>query len=121
MGQHGNHSADTDPQREAAGCDGITRDLQARKNTTALVRRAREVGQVNIAAYAGVSDSLVNRWFAENADAMGRALAFMGLKCVSVRKQCYDPDEVEAIFRLAQRRMNSMRSAEDLNFDDDVE
>jgi len=115
---HGNQNSATPTPRDLAGGGGLSRDQHAQRNTTALVRRARDVGLVNIAAYAGVSDSLVSRWFSENADAMGKALALMGLKCVSVEKQCYDRDEINAIVTLARKRMGDVRSADDLIFDD---
>lgn len=121
MPMHGNQDSATATPRDLAGGDGISRDQQARKNTSTLLRRARAVGHVNIAAYAGVTDTLVSRWFSENADAMGKALALMGLKCVSVDKRCFDPDEIDALVTMARKRMDRVRSADDLDFEDDAE
>lgn len=96
-------------------CKSAQRDETARKNTTAILRNSRSVGQINIADYAGITESMASRWCSENVDALGRALAAMGLKCVPLDAKCVkDQQTLDSLLHWARIGMNSLRSAEDL-------
>lgn len=94
---------------------------RARKNARIIGKHIDDAGLQPTADFAGISKSTVGAWFNENRDAMGKALAFLGLKVVPATMKCYDPEEVGAIFALARARMRDMRSADDLHFDEDME
>ena len=94
---------------------------RARKNARILGKHIEAAGIEPTAAFAGIGKSTVGAWFNENRDAMGKALAFVGLKVVPVDMRCYDPEQIEAIFTLAKTSVRRMRSADDLNFDEDAE
>jgi len=94
---------------------------RARKNARILGRHVAEVGIIETANFAGIGKSTIAAWFNENRDAMGRALAYMGLKVVPANMRCYDPAEIEAILTLARQSVARMRSADDLTFDDETE
>jgi|GEM_PF-4841274 len=98
-----------------APCKGMQRDETARKNTTAILKAARSVGQMNIAEYAGVTESMASRWCAENVDALGKAIAAMGYKLVPIHAKCVkDQQTLDSLLHWARIGMNSLRSAEDL-------
>lgn len=94
---------------------------RARANARMIGRHLDQAGLVPTADFCGMSKSWVHAMFSENRDAMGRALAFLGLKVVPASMKCYGPDEIAAIFELAKKAMRSMRSADDLTFDEEVE
>lgn len=94
---------------------------RARKNARILGKHIEAAGLEQTAAFAGIGKSTVGAWFNENRDAMGKALAFIGLKVVPVDMRCYDPEQIEAIFTLAKTSVRRMRSADDLDFDEDSE
>ena len=115
----------------SAVLDGITRDPtgsdgnapkrveRAQKNTRILIRRARDVGQIHIADYAGISDTTVSTWFSKNADSMGKALAYMELKLLPTTVACvHSQEQLDHLLYWAKIGMASMKSAEDLVFDD---
>lgn len=80
-----------------------------------------DAGLQPTADFAGVSKSTVSAWCNENRDGLGKVLAFLGLKVVPATMRCYDPAEIEAILTLAKSSVRRMRSADDLNFDEDAE
>lgn len=94
---------------------------RGRKNARILGRHIEQAGCVPTADFAGISKSTVSAWFSENRDAMGRALAFMGLKVVPVDKRCYDAAEIEALLALARKQFARMKSADDLDWDEEGE
>lgn len=114
---HGNRDIDTPTPPERTGTRWNPLE-QGRKNARALGKHISMAGIVPTADFAGISKSTVAAWFNENRDALGACLAFAGLKVVSVDKQCYDRDEIDAIFKLAKKAMSAMKSADDLNFED---
>lgn len=60
-------------------CNPVQAREIARKNAQAILRASRAVGQNNIAEYAGITESMASRWCSENVEALGKALAAMGL------------------------------------------
>jgi len=94
---------------------------RARKNARILGKHIEQAGCVPTAEFAGIGKSTVSSWFSEHRDAMGKALAFMGLKVVPVDKQCFDPAEVEALRAMAMKYMARMKSADDLDWDEEHE
>ena len=106
---HEKQSSHSVASLEGAGTDWNPSEVagRARKITRILIKRAAEVGQIHIARYAGVSDSTVSAWFQKNADAMGKALAYMGFKVVPQEMKCYDPDYIDSIFKLAKVGMET--------------
>lgn len=100
-------------------CKPVQRDETARKNATAILRAARSVGQMNIAEYAGITESMASRWCSENVDALGKALAAMGLKLVPSAAKCVkDQATLNHLLHWAKVGMNSLRTADDL-FEDE--
>lgn len=114
---HRNQTVDLSGASEEAGQRRNPLE-RARKNARIIGRHIDDAGLQPVADFAGISKSTVGAWFNENRDAMGKALAFMGLKVVPVTMKCYDPAEIEAILTLARNSVNRMRSADDLNFED---
>ena len=98
----------------------------ARKNEAMIRKRLSRVGLSTVATAMGVSESTVCR-MKEPDDKDGRsqisrwasALDAMGLKCVPVHFQCFDPKEIEALFTLAKGRIERMESAAELVWDDE--
>lgn len=93
----------------------------ARRNARLIGDRLSEAGIQPVADFAGIGKSTVHSWGSENRDALGRMLAFLGLKVVPVNMRCYDPEEVAALFAFAKKHMHRMQSADDLSFDEDPE
>lgn len=92
----------------------------ARKNTQAILRASRAVGQNHIAEYAGITESMASRWCSENVEALGKALAAMNLKLVPAEAKCVkDAATLDELLRWAKRGMNSLRSADDLCWEDE--
>ena len=117
---HRNQTIDLSGAPEPIGQRGNPLE-RARKNARILGKHIEAAGLEPTAAFAGASKSTMGAWFNENRDVMGKALAFMGLKVVPVDMRCYDPEQIEAIFTLAKTSVRRMRSADDLNFDEDAE
>lgn len=106
---------DTLGAQERSGSRGNAREQRAKTITRMLIRRSREVGQLNIAEYAGISDSTVSRWFQENAEALGKALAFMDFKVLPSEVACLKSQaELDHLLHYARIGMASVRSSEDL-------
>lgn len=117
IGTHGNQEEALQGMWESAGMNGNAIE-RARKNSRVLGQRVEACGIETVAAATGIGKSTVAAWFNQNRDALGRALAAMGLKVVPVSVQCYDPKQIEALLTMAQSAMARMRSADDLNFEE---
>lgn len=118
---HGNRDrvTSTPPDHAGAGWNTPERAERARKNTRLLLRRAKDVGQIHIADYAGVSDSTISAWLSNNVEALGKALAAMGLKVLPEEVACVrNAAELDHLIHYAQIGMASVRSSDDLLFDD---
>lgn len=83
-----------------------TRDERARKNLSLILQRLSSVGQARLAESLNVSEATVSRWKAEQAEQFSKILAELGIKCVPIEMQCYQPDYIRAIFTLAQLQMS---------------
>lgn len=118
IGTHGNQEGELQRMWETAGMNGSALE-RARKNARVLGQRVEACGIEPVADASGVGKSTISAWFNINRDALGRALAAMGLKVVPVSMQCYDPKQIEALHTLAQLAMARMRSADDLTFEED--
>ena len=110
----GKHSVDSPQAREAAGMDE-----RARKNTQVILQAMQDNTQGLVAKFAGVSDSTISRWFAEGVDALGKALAFIGLKIVPSEYQCVSPETYHAYQILAEEHVmqNRARRAKERMFE----
>ena len=102
---HGKQSFDSPQAREAAGIDA-----RARKNTEIILAQMREHTLGPISKFAGVSDSLISRWFAEAVDALGKALAYIGLKVVPADYQCVSKETYLAYQTLAEEHVMQNRA-----------
>jgi hypothetical protein len=98
----------------------------ARKNEAMIRKRLSSVGLAAVANAMGVAESTVCRMKdADDKDGTSQiqrwaaALEAMGLKCVPVHFQCFDPKEIEALFTLAKGRIERMESAAELVWDDE--
>lgn len=97
----------------------VERDERARKTAKFLLRKTRETGQVHIAHYSGVSEATISRWFSENVEGLAKALTYMGAKIVPMDAVCVkNREELDHLLYLAKRGMESMRSADDLLFEE---
>lgn len=94
---------------------------RAQKNARILGKRMDEVGIVRVAEACGMSKSWVSAQFNENRDAQGKALAELGLKLVPIDKRCYDAAEIDALLALARKQFARMKSADDLDWDEEHE
>ena len=111
-GTHGKFGFVPDTTPESIPTISVTD--RARKNSRTLGKAIDAAGIVPTAEAAGIGKSTVASWFNEHRDALGKALAHLGLKVVPVSVACYPPEQVEALFTMAQAHMRSMRSAADL-------
>lgn len=102
---------------------GTRRNVQerARKNARILRKRMDEVGIAKVAEGCGMSKSWVAAQYNENRDAQGLALAELDLKLVPANVRCYDPKFIDALLTFAQPLLARMKSADDLDWDEDPE
>jgi hypothetical protein len=99
--------------------NGAQRHATARKILNVLQKQYVACGNRNIAEYAQVSETMASRWFGENLEALARAIAYMDLKIVPSAMRCVkDQAELDMILYWAKIGMNSVRSADDLLFDE---
>lgn len=96
---------ETDTPRDVSGVDG-----RARKNTETILQAMRGTTLGAMAKYSGVSDSTLSRWFSESVGALGKALAFMGLKVVPVDMFCVSERKFLAYEALAEEHFMAERA-----------
>lgn len=70
---------------------------RARRNHTAVLRALATVGQAKAAELVGVSESTVSRFKDGGLEQAAALLAAVGLKCVPIQAQCFDPEYVRAL------------------------
>lgn len=117
---HGSRDSRGVDFRDGPGSDGIPREERARRNGSALLRGARAVGLNALAEACGVSDSTVSRRL-EKPEVLGMLVAATGNKVVPINKRCYDPVEIDALLTLVRKQTARMRSADDLDWDEEGE
>lgn len=95
-----------------------TTDERARKNEAMILRAIASVGQLAVSVHIGVDESTVSRWKDKQLAQFSGMLAVCGLKVVPATMRCFDPADIEAILHQAHKYMESVRSADQLGWED---
>lgn len=90
----------------------------ARKNHSIALQRLASVGLGPVAKALGVSESTVSRHKDQHLEELTAMLAVLGLKVVPVELRLYRSEDIEPLIALARQRMESLRSADQLAFDE---
>lgn len=93
---------------------------RAQLNASAVMRALASVGQRNVAEEIGVHESTVSKWKGEDLERLASILAALDLKVVPVTMKCYRPEDIEPLIALARQRMQALRSADQLAWEDDA-
>lgn len=117
---HGYRDAADKDARDHVAEAGNVREERTRRNATLLIRGAKSVGLASLAEATGVSDSTISRWL-EKPEAIGALIACMGYKLVPAHVRCYEPKFIDALLTFAQPQLAKMKSADDLDWDEDTE
>jgi hypothetical protein len=99
----------------------VNQDLRAdaRRIESALLQSLSRVGLDPVAEACGCDATTVGRWRDKELPRIAIFLALAGMKVVPKRMHHYRPETINAIYALAQERMDSIKSpAEDLAFED---
>lgn len=90
----------------------------ARKNETMILRALADVKQAAVADAIGVSEATVSRFKDGELERYARLLAAIGLKCVPLSMRCFKQDEIEALLTLAKKQLESVKTTQDLEWDE---
>lgn len=93
---------------------------RSRKNESIVLQRLLSVGQANVARELKISESTLSRRKDGDIAEFCTMLAVLGLKVVPTSMKCYRPEDIEPLLALARQRMQTLRSADQLAFEDDV-
>lgn len=85
----------------------------ARKIASTIFQALAKVGQNEVAAALGTSDSSVSR-LKENIPQFAGMLARLGLKVVPAEMRCYDERTLSALLELARQRMAQIHNPQQL-------
>ena len=91
---------------------------RARRIETTVVGALQARGARPVADEIGVSESTVSRLKNEHLADFSRLLSACELKVVPVTARCYQPESIEAIFRLAKERMEQLKSSRELEWEE---
>ncbi len=93
---------------------------RASKNEQAILKRLASVGQNTLAARLSIDESTISKWKETGRFLqIAQLLSELGLKAVPQEFKCIDPVELDHVMYWARRGMQSIKSADDLCFDDD--
>lgn len=90
---------------------------RARKNETLLLQRLASVGQTQLAAAIGVSESTVSRFKDGEFAKIAKLLAALGVKCVSSEYRCVDPKTMDTLLHGHKQWVNSISDHNELMWD----
>lgn len=90
---------------------------RSRKFQALVLQRLSSVGQVGVSELLGVSEATVSRFVKDDLERACQVLAAAGLKVVPGEMKCYDPEWIDAVFKLARAGMNQVDNVEQLSFD----
>lgn len=93
-------------------------DERTRKNEAAILRALASAGMLAVAGHLNVDESTVCRWKDKLIGQMAGLLAVCGLKVVPATMRCFDPADIEAILHQAHKYMESVRSADQLGWEE---
>jgi hypothetical protein len=93
-------------------------DERTRKNEQIILKGLASVGMLSIATHIGVDESTVCRWKEKMIGQLAGMLAVCGLKVVPVTVRCFDPADIDAILHQAHKYMESVRTADQLGWED---
>lgn len=85
---------------------------------TLVRRQVMSVGQAEIARRTCKDESKISRLMNGDLALFAQLLALCGLKVVPAEWRCADPDKIESVLKWAKIGMDSVKSAEDLLFND---
>jgi hypothetical protein len=96
----------------------MTIDERSRKNEVAILRSLASAGMLAVSDHLRVDESTVCRWKDKTIGQFAGLLAVCGLKVVPVTMRCFDPADIEAILHQAHKYMESVRSADQLGWEE---
>ena len=91
---------------------------RSRKNCTVILQRLAEVGQVDVAAALGVSESTVSR-SKDSIETVSKLMAACGLKVVPASFRCAKPELIEAAFVFAKAGLEQINQDRSMIWDED--
>lgn len=91
---------------------------RARKNLASIFTGLSSVGQVNVAAALGISESAVSKMKEDELSKAATVIAVCGLKIVPETFKCVEPRTMETLLELAGQRMDSLRRNPEALFED---
>lgn len=91
---------------------------RARKNLSEILRCAAIEGQEKLGAAIGKDSTTVSKMFSDGRiEQFATLLAAMGLKVVSEKYRCIDPDTLAALLHGHRQWLGSIESPEQLTWD----